>query len=168
MCSLIGVAMGMQGVSNVMQGIAAKERGDAAKAEDYRSADAAERAAADAAERGKLKEAQVAAHGSAVVGEQRLIFSSSGADVNVGAPKATQEATEAATEADKATVAHNAEMQAYGLKSRARAYRQAGVNAQAVGDAAMVGTFLGGIGKTVGQGGGLAVDVSGAPDEEGG
>lgn len=151
MCDMTAVALGAEATGTLISGFAAKQRGDAARGEADRAANADERAAADAVERGKLKEAQVAAHGAAVVGEQRLFFSATGADVNIGAPKAVQEATEAATAADKRVVAYNATLQGYGLKLRARATRQRGANAQAEGNAQMVGTFLSGIGKVAGQ-----------------
>lgn len=161
------VAMGAEGAAVVMQGMAAKKHGDAEKAADYLSADASERAAADAIERGKLKDLQVAMHGSAVLGEQRVVQSGTGADVNIGANKATQDATQGVSEVDRAVVARNAALEAYGLKQRARGQRQRGQNAAAAGEAAMWGTFLSGIGKVGSQAAGLGSDIKPSPDDSG-
>lgn len=165
MCDMTAVAIGGELVGTVISGVSAKQRGDAAKAENFRSADAAERAASDAVERGNLKGQQVAAHGSMIVSQERVAVSGTGADVNIGAPKSIQLATEAATEGDKKIIAHNAQMEAYGLKSKARNLRQRGVNAQAEGDAAMVGTFLGGIAKVGGQVARRYADVPDSPGD---
>lgn len=158
MCSVIGMAMVAQGAGALAKGVAAKQHGDAVKAAADLSADASERAAGDAVEAGKLKDLQVAMHGSSVIAAQRVLQSGSGVDVNIGAPKATQEATAAVNEVDRRTVARNATLQAYGLRARAQGQRQAGAYAQAEGDNAMIGTFLGGAGTLVGEGGKLFND----------
>lgn len=151
----------MEGAATIMQGVAAKKHGDAVRDAAYLSADASERAAADAIERGKLKDLQVVMHGSSVIEAQRVVESGSGADINIGAPKATQDATQAISDVDRAVVTRNAALEAYGLAQRARGQRQQGQNAEAAGKAAMLGTFLGGIGKLGSQGAGLGLDRAG-------
>jgi len=146
-------------VSNIIKGTAAQQHGRAVKAAEYQTADEAERAAADAIDRGKLKDMQVVMRSSKIVAAQQVAVSGGGADVNVGAPRAVQEATEAVTEVDRRTVAHNAALEAYGLKSVARAHRQRGEFAAAEGEAAMWGTFLGGISQVIGTGGKIGADV---------
>ena len=165
MCNAMMVGLGVQGVATVTKGFAQKQHGEAVMREDFRSADAAERAAGDAVYRGEIKEMQVAMQGSKVIAAQRVIQSGTGADVNIGAPKATQEATEAVTNVDRRMVVYNAQMQGYGLRMRARGFRQAGVNAAAEGKAAMTGTFLSGIAGAINQGGKVAADLR-TPDEE--
>jgi hypothetical protein len=160
MCSVIAVAMGVKAIGNIQQGIAAKQRGQAAKAAAYRSADAAERAAADAVQRGSLKDLQYTMQGSKVVAAQRVIQSGSGVDVNIGTTKAVQDATQAVSDVDRAVVRRNAALEAYGLRERARGLRQEGMYAEAEGDNAMVGTFLSGIGEMVGEGGKRVVDIA--------
>lgn len=164
MCNAMMVGLGVQGAGTIMKGIAAKQHGEAAKNADYQSADAAERAAADAIERGNLKEMQAAMHGSAVVASQRVAQSGTGVDVNIGAPKATQEATEAVSEVDRAVVRRNASLEAYGLKSRAQGFRQRGIYAQAEGENAMVGTFLSGVASMIHEGGRYMADQR-SPEE---
>lgn len=159
MCSALGVGVGMMGVSTLMKGMAAKQQGEAAKRSENMTADEAERAASDAVERGRLKDLQVAMRGSRVVAAQRVAVSGGGADVNVGAPQAVGESTEAVNEVDRRTVTYNATMEAYGLRSQARAHRQRGENAAAEGEAAMWGTFLSGAGQIGGAAGRLATDV---------
>lgn len=158
MCNAIAVGMGAQAFGNVVKGAAQAQQGRAAADSLNRSADASERAAADAIDRGALKELQVTMHGSAVVAAQRVAQSGSGLDVNVGGSKAVQDATAAITDVDRATVRRNAALEAYGLRERARGFRQQGAYARAEGDNAMMGTFLGGIAGAVWQGGRFAVD----------
>lgn len=165
MCNAAMVGLGVQGAATLMKGVAAKQHGDAVKAEDYRSADAAERAADDAVYRGTIKDMQVAMQGSKVVAAQRVIESGTGADVNIGGNKATQDATQAVSDVDRATVRRNAALEAYGLKVRARGFRQHGANAEAEGTNAMVGTFLGGIAGGISGGGKFVSDMR-TPDEE--
>lgn len=167
MCDMKIVAMGAEGAATIMQGVAAKKRGDAERDAAYLSADASERAAADAIERGKLKDLQVAMHGSSVVADQRVAQGATGADVNIGAPKATQDATQAVSDVDRAVVTRNAALEAYGLAQRARGQRQHGQNAEAAGKAAMLGTFLGGIGKLGSQGAALGSDYKSSSDDSG-
>jgi len=159
------VGLGVQGLATVVKGVAAKKHGEAVQAEDFRSADAAERAASDATYRGEIKDIQMAMQGSRVVAAQRVIQSGTGADVNIGAPKATQEATEAVVAADRKMVIYNAAMQGYGLRMRARGFRQAGVNAATEGKNAMIGTFLGGIADMIKQGGKVASDIKPGDEE---
>lgn len=167
MCDMKIVAMGAEGAATIMQGVAAKKRGDAERDAAYLSADASERAAVDAIERGKLKDLQVAMHGSSVIADQRVIQSGSGADINIGALKATQDATQAVSDVDRAVVTRNAALEAYGLTQRARGQRQRGQNAAAAGEAAMWGTFLGGIGKVGSQVASLGSDIKSSPDDSG-
>lgn len=159
------VGLGVQGIGILAKGTAAKQHGDAVKAEDDRSAEAAERAAGDAIYRGEIQEMQVAMQGSKVIAAQRVIQSGTGADVNVGGTKATQEATQAVSNVDRKMVVYNAAMHGYGLRVRARGFRQAGANAKAEGDNAMVGTFLSGLGTIGRQAGKVASDIR-IPDEE--
>lgn len=158
MCSYVAVAMGAQGAATLLKGAAAKAHGDAARDADYLSAGLSQRAAGDAVERGKLKDLQVALHTDAVVAEQRVIQSGTGADINIGGHKDTQDATEAVGAVDRKIVQYNAEMEAYGLKQRARAQYQRGANAEAEGKAAMLGTFLGGIGHLGAEGAMMSAD----------
>lgn len=151
MCDMTAVAIGAVGAGTLMQAAGEKQRGAAQKAEDFRSGESAERAAAQAVERGNLRGAQVAARGSEMVAEQRVMFSGTGADINVGAPRAVTQSTEAATEGEKKIVAYSAAMEGYGLKLRARSAFQRGKNAEAEAEARMVGTFLGGAAKITGQ-----------------
>lgn len=161
MCDPIAVGMATQGVGTLLKASAQQAHGRAAKAADDRSADFADRAAADAVYRGTLRDLQAAMRGSAVVAAQRVIQSGSGADVNVGAPLATQRASEAVVQVDRATVRRNAALEAYGLRQHAGAYRQHGADAEAEGDSAAMGTFLGGIASEVGMGGRLVADSAG-------
>lgn len=162
MCDATFVGLGIAMVGTAVQGVAQRARGHAAKVADYRSADFADRAAADAVERGNLKELQVTMHGASVVAAQRVIESGTGADVNVGGAKATQDATTAMTEVDRAVVRRNAALEAYGLRERAGAYRQQGEYAEREGDNAAVGTFLSGIARGVGEAGKLYSDMRSA------
>jgi|SRR5438445_2253502 len=166
MCNAMFVGMGVAAAGTVMKGIAEKQRGEAAKRADYQSADASERAAADAIDRGNLKELQVTMHGSSVVAAQRVIQSGSGADVNIGAPKATQEGTQAVSDLDRAVVRRNAALEAYGLKARAQGQRQHGENAEAEGNNAMIGTFLGGIAGIGGQAGQYIAGLKTSEEQE--
>lgn len=160
MCSFPAVAIAATGVASLMQGQAAKQHGEAVKTSDFQSADAAERAAADAVERGTLEDLKVALRRSAVVSAQRVAQSGTGADVNVGAPLATQGASEAVSDVDRAVVRRNAALEAFGLRERARGFRQQGMNAEAEGNAAQLGTFLSGIGKMIGMGGKIGADMN--------
>lgn len=147
-----------------MKGAAAKQQGDAAMAADYRSADAAERSAADAIERGKLKDLQVVMRASRMIVEARVLESSRGAVVGVGASAAVQAGSEAVTEVDRKTVARNALMEAYGLRARAQGFRQEGVNAKAAGENAMLGTFLSGAAEIGSKVGAYAADYKSPED----
>ena len=98
----MAVGIGLQGIGTLSKGLAQNQQGQAAKAADYRSADFAEKAAADAVERGTLRDMQTVMHASGVVAAQRVAYSGSGVDVNVGAPRAVQAGTEAVSEVDRA------------------------------------------------------------------
>lgn len=164
MCNAIAIGLATQGVGNVVKGVAQARAGAAAKAANESSASMADAAAADAIAKGNLREFQVIAKGSAVVADQRTIQSGTGADVNAGANFQTQRATLAISELDRKIVERNAALEAYGLRETARAHRQAGENADAEGKNAMWGTFLGGAGGIIGQGGKyLADQASNAP-----
>jgi hypothetical protein len=158
MCSAIAVGIGAQAFGTILKANAQVQQGRAAKTAANMSADASERAAADAIYRGSLKEMQVTMHGSAVVAAQRVAQSGSGLDVNVGGHRAVQTGTEAVTDLDRATVRRNAALEAYGLRERARGFRQQGEYAQAEGENAALGTFLSGIGSAIGQGGRYVAD----------
>lgn len=160
MCSGLAVGFGFMAASTLMQGAAAKARGEAAKKADYQSAEGTDRAAAEAVERGNLKELQETMRGSSILSHALVIQSGSGTDVTMGASLATRKASEAVLEIDRTTVRRNAALEAYGLRERSRAYRQHGENAEAEGNAAMWGTFLGGAAKVIGAAGKIGTDLS--------
>jgi hypothetical protein len=128
------------------------------------------RAAASAVERGNLKDLQEAMKGDAVVVQQLVAQSGSGADVNVGAPAATRRASGAVLEVSRKIVRYNAALEAMGLREHARRYYQEGENAEAEGKSAFVGTLLSGGAKMIGMGGKLAADSVGSelptPDQQ--
>lgn len=149
MCEPMWVAMGMQGVGTLVSGVAAAQRGNAAREADYRSAEFADQAAADALSKGSLKTLQVGMRGSTISSAALVAQSGSGVIADTAGPRAQ---TAALTELDKATVRRNAALEAYGLRQRAGALRQEGEYAEAQGRAQELGTFLGGIGGIAAEG----------------
>lgn len=158
MCNAIAIGLATQGVGNIIKGTAQARAGAAAKAADETNAQMADAAAADAMAKGQLRELATEMRGSAVVADQRTIQSGTGADVNAGANFQTQRATLAISELDRKIVERNAALEAYGFREHARVSRQAGENAEVEGKNAMWGTFLGGVGGLVAQGGKLLAD----------
>jgi hypothetical protein len=170
MCTVLGAAAGVQIAGSLLQAGAARQHGSAAKQADDLSAVSAEKAAASAVERGNLKDLQEAMKGDAVVVQQLVAQSGSGADVNVGAPAATRRASGAVLEVSRKIVRYNAALEAMGLREHARRYYQEGENAEAEGKSAFVGTLLSGGAKMIGMGGKLAADSVGSelptPDQQ--
>lgn len=153
MCDAISIGLAAQGAGTLMKGQAQLAQGAAAKTAYNQSADSAERAAADAIERGEYRDLQVAMRGSAVIAEQRVAQSGTGGDVNSGGNLQTQLSTSAVTDVDRAVVRRDAALAAYGLRTRAQELRQQGEYAESEAESAALGTFLGGAGGLLSQGG---------------
>lgn len=146
MCDASMVALGVKGMSSVMQGEAARAHGRAVKTIDGLNAEAANASAGQALQKGAFDELRATMHGDTVIADQAVMESGSGSDVNVGGNQATRRASEAVLDVTRHAIQVDAALTAYNLKTRAQGYYQAGDYAEKAGDAAFIGSFLGGIG----------------------
>lgn len=150
MFALIIASAFVKAFGGLVQGVAAKNRADAASAEQNRDAQFAEQAAGDAVEKGNLIDLQEAMKGTAVTSAALVQQSASGAEVNSGGAQQVRSSTNAVVEVDRAIVRRNAQLEAYGLRAKARSHRQQAAYDTAEGKTAFWGSFLGGM---VGGGG---------------
>jgi len=153
MCDASMVALGARGFGTIMQANAALQRGQYTKTIDGMNAENANAAAGQALQRGAFEDLRATMHGDAVLAEQRVMGSGSGADVNVGGGQQTQRASEAVLDVTRRAIQVDAALTAYSLKTRAQGFYQEGAYAEAQAKNEFIGTFLGGIG-------GAATDIN--------
>lgn len=160
MFGLIIASSLMKMFGGLIQGDAAEKRANAAAAEQRRDAQFAEQAAGDAVEKGRLIELQEAMKGTAVTAAALVHQSASGADVTTGGAQQVRSATEAVVEVDRAIVRRNAQLEAYGLRAKARSHQQQAQYDTSEGKTAFWGSFLGGLVSGGGDIGKILADKS--------
>src|SRR5260370_879288 len=133
----------LNGFGSILKVGAILQQGAKSKEAYGLSAASALRAAGDAVERGRLREYVVTADGSRVIATQRAESSTGALDVNVGAQQATERASQANLEFNRAVVRRNAALEAYGYQQRAQEAYQAGEYAEEKARSEALGTFLG-------------------------
>lgn len=167
MFGLIIASSLMKMFGGFIQGEAAQTRANDAAAEQRRDAQFAEQAAGDAVEKGTLIETQEAMKGTAVTSRALVQQSGSGADVTTGGAQQVRASTDAVVEVDRAIVRRNAQLEAYGLRAKARSHQQQATNDIAEGKTAFWGSFLGGLVGGGGDVGKMLADKSGGSGEAG-
>lgn len=164
---MIFAAALMKWFGGIIQGDAAQKRANAAAGEENRDAQFAEQAAGDAVEKGKLIDLQEAMKGTSVTAAALVQQSGSGADVTTGGAQQVRASTDAVVEVDRAIVRRNAQLEAYGLRAKARAHRQQATYDVAEGKTAFWGSFLGGLVSGGGDIGKILADKSTGSAEAG-
>jgi hypothetical protein len=145
MCEPVSiVAGGMALYGAISKGQAEKEAADANASALRRNAQLSELAAADARARGEEAASRVVMQGENVKGVQEVAYAGQGVDISSGSAARTVADTATITKMDEVTARNNLQREAWGLDATARNQRAAALDAEAAGQAALVGGIIGG------------------------
>lgn len=148
---------------------AAAAQGRAASEIAKLNAAQAEEQAATAVTRAILPGMRATMRGGRVIAAQRLAYSMSGVDVNVGSPTDVARDTRIISDLDEEVIRNNAELEARGFRTRAQAYYQQGANAEAEARNAILSSIIGGVGGAASVGAKAWLDrPKGVPELESG
>lgn len=160
MCEPFAVGVGANLASGVLGGVAAYQQGVAQRQAARTNAGLALEAAGDALQRSQVGALRTVAHGAAVQGAQVAQLGASGVNTARGSAFDIQQEAQAFTSFDTSLILNSGAREAYSQRLRALAFEQEGANAEAAGKGAMIGSFLGTIGKVGGIIGERALQTS--------
>lgn len=147
MCEPFAVAAGGTLASGILGGVAAYQQGQAQKRAAQTNAGLALEAAGDALQRSQGAALRTVLHGAAVQGQQVAQLGASGVNTARGSAFDIQQEAQAFTAFDTSLILTGGAREAYAQRLRALAFEQEGANAEAAGKGAMIGSFLGTVGK---------------------
>lgn len=151
MAAMPAMSLMMTAMSGAAAAYGSYQSGRMTAAAARRNAALARRAAIDARERGGVRESNFRQRVSALVGKQRALVGSSGADVGFGSPVQAFADTEMLGEIDALTIRNNAEREAYGYENAASGFAFEARSARVTGAFGAGATLAGTGGSLYGQ-----------------